>query len=61
MEIVTGVDLSKKLLPKIITKKIELKKNRLKENGSISVLGFVNKLPTKGLKNEKTKNETLKS
>jgi hypothetical protein len=39
MEIITGVDLSKKSLPKIVAKEIEIKKkNRLKENGSISVL-----------------------
>jgi hypothetical protein len=44
MEIITGVDLSKKSLPKTLAKEIALKKkNRLKENGSISVLGLVNK------------------
>ena len=38
MEIITGVDLSKKSLPKTLAKEIELKKkNRLKENVSISV------------------------
>ncbi|WP_166388025.1 helix-turn-helix domain-containing protein [Polaribacter sp. 11A2H] len=48
MEIITGVDLSKKSLPKTLAKEIELKKkNRLKENGSISVLGLVNKPSTK--------------
>ena len=55
MEIITGVDLSKKSLPKTLAKEIELKKkNRLKENGSISVLGLVNKPSTKELKNKKT-------
>jgi len=55
MEIITGVDLSKKSLPKTLAKKIELKKkNILKENGSISVLGLVNKPSTKDVKNKKT-------
>ena len=55
MEIITGVDLSKKSLPKTLAKEIELKKkNRLKENGSINVLGLVNKLSTKALKGKKT-------
>jgi transposase len=54
MEIITGVDLSKKSLTKTLAKEIELKKkNRLKENGSISVLGFVNKLSTKDVKHKK--------
>jgi len=57
MEIITGVDLSKKSLPKTLAKEIELKKkNRLKENGSISVLGLVNKPFTKDSKHKKTKN-----
>ena len=48
MELITGVDMSKKSLPKTLTKEIELKKkNRLKENGSINVLGFLNKPSTK--------------
>ncbi|OCK41851.1 DNA-binding protein [Tenacibaculum soleae] len=48
MEIITGVDMSKKSLPKTLAKEIQLKKkNRLKENGSISVLGLVNKPSTK--------------
>ena len=56
MEISTGVDLSKKSLPKIVAKEIELKKkNRLKENGSINVLGLVNKPSRKDLKPKKTK------
>lgn len=39
MEIITGVDLSKKSLPKTLAKEIALKKkNRLKENGSMNVL-----------------------
>ena len=54
MEIITGVDMSKKSLPKTLAKEIELKKkNRLKENGSISVLGLVNKPFTKDLKPSK--------
>ena len=48
MEIITGVDMSKKSLPETLAKEIELKKkNILKENGSISVLGLVNKPSTK--------------
>ncbi|WP_271407367.1 helix-turn-helix domain-containing protein [Tenacibaculum soleae] len=48
MEIITGVDMSKKSLPKTLAKEIELKKKkRLKENGSISVLRLVNKPFTK--------------
>jgi transposase len=44
MELITGVDMSKKSLPKTLAKEIELKKkNRLKENGSMDVLGLVNK------------------
>lgn len=40
MEIITGVDLSKKSLPKTLAKEIELKKsNRLKESGFPNVLG----------------------
>ena len=55
MEIITGVDLSKKSLPKTLAKEIELKKkNILKENGSISVLGLVNKPSTKELTNKKS-------
>jgi transposase-like protein len=54
MEIFTGVDMSKKSLPETLAKEIELKKkNILKENGSISVLGLVNKPSTKELKNKK--------
>ena len=48
MELITGVDMSKKSLPKTLAREIELKKkNRLKENGSINVLGLVNKLSIK--------------
>ncbi|MDB0616151.1 helix-turn-helix domain-containing protein [Tenacibaculum dicentrarchi] len=55
MEIITGVDMSKKSLPETLVKEIEIKKkNILKENGSISVLGLVNKPSTKKLKNKKT-------
>jgi transposase-like protein len=44
MEIITGVDMSKKSLPKTLAKEIALKKkNRLKENGFTGVLGLVNK------------------
>jgi hypothetical protein len=43
VEIIIGVDISKKA-PKILAKEIELKKkNILKENGAINVLGLVNK------------------
>lgn len=48
MELITGVDMSKKSLPETLAKEIELKKkNLLKENGSISVLGLANKPSTK--------------
>ena len=51
MEIITGVDLSKKSLPKIVADEIELKKkNILKENGAINVLGLANKPSTKDVK-----------
>jgi transposase len=57
MELITGVDMSKKSLPKTLAKEIELKKkNRLKESGSTNVLGLVNKPSTKDLKNKKTNN-----
>jgi transposase len=56
MELITGVDMSKKSLPKTLAKEIELKKkNRLKENGSMNVLGLVNKPSTKDVKSKKTK------
>ena len=51
MEIITGVDLAKKSLPKTLADEIELKKkNILKENGSINVLGLANKPSTKDVK-----------
>ena len=44
LEVITGVDLAKKSLPKTLAKEIEIKKkNILKEKGSINVLGLVNK------------------
>lgn len=56
MEIITGVDMSKKSLPETLAKEIELKKKKLlKENGSINVLGLVNKHSTKDLKHSKRK------
>jgi len=57
MELITGVDMSKKSLPKTLAKEIEIKKkNRLKENGSINVLGLVNKPSIKGSKPNKNNN-----
>jgi transposase len=54
MELITGVDLSKKSLPKIVAKEIALKKkNRLKESVSISALGYLNKPSTNGSKPNK--------
>ena len=48
MELITGVDMSKKSLPKTLAKEIEQKKKqRIKENGSMDVLGFLNKHFTK--------------
>jgi len=56
MELITGVDMSKKSLPKTLAKEIEIKKkNRLKENGSIDVLGLLNKPSTKDATHRKTK------
>lgn len=56
MELITGVDMSKKSLPETLAKEIELKKkNLLKENGSIYVSGLVNKPSTKDSKPLKTK------
>jgi len=56
MEIITGVDLSKKSLPETLAKEIELKKKSLlKENGSINASGLVNKPSTKDLKHSKRK------
>lgn len=54
MELITGVDMSKKSLPKTLAKEIGLKKkNRLKESGSMGVLGLVNKPFTKDSKPNK--------
>jgi transposase len=54
MELITGVDMSKKSLPKTLAKEIALKKkNRLKENGSMDVLGLVNKPSVKDSKPNK--------
>jgi len=48
MELITGVDMSKKSLPKTLAKEIELKKKqRIKESGSMDVLGYLNKPSTK--------------
>lgn len=56
MELITGVDMSKKSLPETLAKEIELKKkNILKENGSINVLGSLNKPSTKDSKRNKNK------
>ncbi|SDY16341.1 helix-turn-helix, Psq domain, partial [Lutibacter oricola] len=56
MELITGVDMSKKSLPKTLAKEIERKKkNRIKENGSMDVLGLVNKPSTKDSKSNKSK------
>ena len=47
MELITGVDMSKKSLPKTLADEIEKKKqDRLKENGWSNVLGSVNRLST---------------
>jgi hypothetical protein len=54
MELITGVDMSKKSLPKSLAKEIERKKkSRLKENGSISALESLNKPSTKDSKPKK--------
>lgn len=54
MELITGVDMSKKSLPKTLVKEIELKKKqRIKENGSMDVLGYLNKPFTKDSKRNK--------
>ena len=56
MELITGVDLSKKSLPKTLAKEIERKKkNRTKEDGSINVLGSLNKPSTKDVMSNKKK------
>ena len=54
MEIITGVDMAKKSLPKTLADEIALKKkNRLKESGSINVLELVNKPSIKDSKQDK--------
>ena len=54
MELITGVDMSKKSLPKTLAKEIEQKKKqRIKENGSMDVLGYLNKPFTKDSKPNK--------
>lgn len=56
MELITGVDMSKKSLPKTLAKEIEKKKKaRIKENGSINVLGYLNKPSTSDSKSSKNK------
>ncbi|WMI70049.1 helix-turn-helix domain-containing protein [Mangrovimonas sp. YM274] len=56
MELITGVDMSKKSLPKTLAKEIEKKKkDRLKENGSMDVLGYLSKPSTKDSKHNKNK------
>lgn len=56
MELITGVDMSKKSLPKSLAKEIEKKKKaRIKENGSINALGLVNKPSTNDSKPSKNK------
>ena len=54
MEIITGVDMAKKSLPKTLAKEIEKKKkDRTKENGSMDVLGSLNKPSTSDSKSNK--------
>ena len=56
MELITGVDMSKKSLPKTLAKEIEQKKkDRIKENGSMDVLGSLNKPFIKESKNKNNK------
>ena len=56
MELITGVDMSKKSLPKTLAKEIERKKKqRIRENGSMDVLGYLNKPSTKDSKSNKNK------
>jgi transposase len=57
MELITGVDMSKKSLPKIVVKETALKKkHRLKENAAISVSGLINKPSVKDVNHKKTNN-----
>jgi transposase-like protein len=54
MELITGVDMAKKSLPKTLAKEIEKKKkDRIKENGYMGVLGSLNKPSTKDSKSKK--------
>jgi transposase-like protein len=54
MELITGVDMAKKSLPKTLAKEIEKKKkDRIKEGGSMGVLGLVNKPSTNDSKSKK--------
>lgn len=56
MELITGVDMSKKSLPKTLAKEIEQKKkDRIKESGSMDVLGYLNKPFIKDSKPNKKK------
>ena len=56
MELITGVDMSKKSLPETLAKEIERKKKAIiKENGSMDVLGYLNKPSTKGSKHNRKK------
>ena len=56
MELITGVDMAKKSLPKTLVKEIEQKKKaRIKESGSMDVLGYLNKPSTKDSKSNKNK------
>lgn len=56
MELITGVDMSKKSLPETLAKEIERKKKAIiKENGSMDVLGYLNKPSTKDSKHKRKK------
>jgi transposase-like protein len=57
MELITGVAMAKKSLPKALAKEIEKKKkDRIKENGSMDVLGSLNKPSTNDSKSNKNNN-----
>ena len=54
MKLITGCDMSKRSLLNIVVKEVTLKKkHRLKESGSISALGYLNKPSTNGSKPNK--------
>jgi len=56
MELITGVDMSKKSLPKTLAKEIEQKKKaRIKESGFMDVLGLANRHSTKDSKHNENK------